>query len=65
MAVTVGVGLTVTVYVEVVPVQPLADGVIVIVPLIGALVPLVVVNDGTLPVPLAVNPMAVLLFAQL
>ena len=65
MAVTVGVGFTVTVYVEVVPVQLLAVGVIVIVPLIGADVPFVAVNDGTLPEPLAPKPIDVLLFVQL
>ena len=45
--------------------QLLADGVIVIVPLIMVLPELVVVNDGTLPVPLAPKPIAVLLLAQL
>jgi hypothetical protein len=62
--VTAGVGLTVTVYVLVVPVQLLAVGVIVIVPLIGAVVPLVAVKDDTLPDPLAAKPIAVLLFAH-
>ena len=46
------------------PVQLLAVGVIVIIPLIGDVVPLVAVNDGTLPDPLAANPIDVLLFAQ-
>ena len=35
-----------------------------IVPLIGDVVPLVAVNDGTLPDPLIPNPIAILLFAQ-
>ena len=38
--------------------------VIVIVPVIGAPVPLVAVNAGTLPVPLTPKPIAVLLFVQ-
>ena len=64
MAVTVGVGLTVIVYVLVVPEQLLANGVIVTIALIGELVPLVAVNDGTLPEPLAPKPTLVLLLAQ-
>ena len=64
IAVTVGVGLTVIVYVFVVPVQLLAVGVIVIVPLIIVLPELAVVNDGTLPDPLAPKPIAVLLLAH-
>jgi len=43
----------------------LADGIIVIVPLIGVLPELVVVKDGTLPEPLAPKPMDVLLLVQL
>jgi len=65
IAVTVGVGLTVIIKVEVVPVQLFADGVMVIVPLIGVLPELVVVNDGTLPDPLAASPIEVLLLVQL
>ena len=38
---------------------------IIIIPLIIVLPELVVVNDGTLPEPLAPNPIAVLLFVQL
>ena len=46
------------------PVHPFADGVTVIVALIGKIVAFVVVNEGTLPEPLAARPMAVLLFVQ-
>jgi hypothetical protein len=48
-----------------VPVQPLAEGVTVIVAVIGALVVLVAVNDAILPVPEAASPIAVLLLVQL
>ena len=48
-----------------VPAQPAADGVTVIVPVIGAVVVLVAVKLGILPIPLAANPIAVLLFVQL
>lgn len=61
VAVTVGFGFTVMVYVAVAPVQPLAAGVIVMTPLIGPLVEFVAVKEGILPVPLAPNPIAVLL----
>jgi len=47
-----------------VPVHPFAVGVTVIVALIGKIVAFVVVNEGTLPEPLAARPMAVLLFVQ-
>ena len=47
-----------------VPGQLSAVGVTVIVALIGELVVLVAVNDGTLPEPLAASPMAVLLFVH-
>lgn len=46
------------------PVHPFAVGVTVIVALIGKIVAFVVVNEGTLPEPLAARPMAVLLFVQ-
>ena len=46
------------------PVHPFAIGVTVIVALIGKIVAFVVVNEGTLPEPLAARPMAVLLFVQ-
>jgi hypothetical protein len=61
---TVAVGLTVIVYVLTVPVHPLAVGVIVIVAVIGDGVPLVAVNAGMSPKPLAASPTAVLLFVQ-
>ena len=48
----------------VVPEQLFAVGVIVIVALIGKLVPLVAVKDGTMSDPLAANPIEVLLFVQ-
>ena len=46
------------------PVHPFADGVTVIVALIGKTVALVAVKGGILPEPLAASPMAVLLFVQ-
>ena len=48
-----------------VPTQPAADGVTVMVALMGAPVALVAVKLAIFPVPLAANPMAVLLFVQL
>lgn len=62
--VTVGTGLTVMVYVAAVPAHPLAVGVTVITPVIGAVVVLVAVNEGTLPVPPAPSPIAVLLLVH-
>lgn len=62
--VTVGVGSTVMVYEEGVPVHPFAVGVTVMVPLMEAPVPLVPVNEGWFPVPLAPSPMAVLLLVH-
>ena len=47
-----------------VPVQPLADGVTVIVAVMGALVLLVAVNDAILPVPFAARPIEVVLFVH-
>jgi hypothetical protein len=47
-----------------VPVQPLAEGVIVMVAVIGAELAFVAVKAGTSPDPLAASPMAVLLFAH-
>jgi hypothetical protein len=47
-----------------VPVQPLAEGVMVMVAVIGPELALVAVNDGMFPDPLAARPMAVLLFVQ-
>lgn len=46
------------------PVQPFADGVIVMMAEIGIVIVFVAVNDGMLPVPLAASPIAVLLFVQ-
>ena len=45
--------------------QLFADGITVIVAVIGALVVFVAVNDGIFPLPLAAKPMEVLLFVQL
>jgi hypothetical protein len=47
-----------------VPGQPFAEGVMVMVAVIGADVAFVAVNEGISPDPLAANPMAVLLFVQ-
>ena len=65
MAVILGVGFTVIVYVELVPAQLLADGVIVMMPLMAVLPALVAVNTGIVFVPVAVRPMAALLLLQL
>jgi hypothetical protein len=61
---TVAVGLTVIVNVVGVPVHPFADGVTVIVEVIGDVEALVAVNTGMSPEPLAARPIAVLLFVQ-
>lgn len=58
-------GNTVIVKVLDAPVQPLADGVTVIVATNGAAVVLVTMNGAILPVPDAANPIAVLLLVQL
>jgi hypothetical protein len=63
--VTVGVGFTVIVNVCAKPVHPLAIGVTVIIPEIGAAPAFVPVNTGILPVPDAPSPIAALLFVQL
>ena len=47
-----------------VPVQLFAEGVTVIVPVIGKFPVLVAVNAGTFPFPFAPKPIAVLLFVQ-
>jgi len=65
IAFTVAVGFTVIVKLIGTPVQPAALGVTVIVAVIGADVALVAVKLAILPVPLAANPIAVLLFVQL
>lgn len=62
--VTVGVGLTVIVYVETGPTHVFAVGVTVTVPEIVKAVVLVAVNPGVLPEPLAPRPIAVLLLLQ-
>jgi hypothetical protein len=62
---TLGVGLTVMVNVCGAPGQPAADGVTVIVAITAALVILIAVNVGMLPVPVAAKPIDVLLFVQL
>lgn len=63
-AFTVGRGFIVMVNVVAGPVQPLNVGTTEIVLVIGALVALADVNAGKLPVPLAPNPIAVLLFVH-
>lgn len=63
--VTVGVGFTVMVYVDGVPVQPAELGVTVIVPLIGELPALVAVKVGMFPLPLAAKPIEVFELVQL
>jgi hypothetical protein len=62
---TFGVGFTVMVNVCGAPGHPAADGVTVIVAVIGAFVELVAVNDGIFPLPVAASPIEVLLFVQL
>ena len=62
---TFGVGLTVMVNDSGVPVQPNAEGVTVIVAVIGALLVFVAVNAAIFPVPFAANPTKTLLFVQL
>jgi hypothetical protein len=52
------------VYVVGVPVHPFADGVTVIVALIGDVVVFEAVNEGTSPEPLVARPIAVLLFVH-
>ena len=47
-----------------VPVHPFAVGVTVIVAVIGDVIALVAVKEGTLPEPFAARPIAVLLFVQ-
>lgn len=49
---------------EGVPVQLLADGVTVIVAIIGKLPAFVAVNEGTSPIPFVPKPIAVLLFVH-
>jgi hypothetical protein len=61
---TVAVGLTVMVNVVGVPVHPFADGVTVIVAVIGEFVAFAAVNEGMLPAPLAARPIELLLFVH-
>ena len=63
--VTVGVGLTVMEKETGAPGQPLIVGVTSIVALIATVVEFVAVNEAIFPVPLAANPIAVLVFVQL
>ena len=63
-AVTDGLGLTVIVKLEGVPAQPLTVGVTVTVLVIGVLPPLVEVNTGVEPLPLAPRPVPVLSLVQ-
>ena len=60
-----GDGLTVIVKEPGAPLHPFAEGVTVINAEIGFAVLLVAINDGIFPVPLAGNPIEVLLLAQL
>lgn len=64
-AFTVAFGFTVIVKLVVAPVQPLAVGVTVIVPLIAVIPALVAVKAAMFPVPLAARPIAVFEFVQL
>jgi hypothetical protein len=64
-ALNVGVGLTVTVNVWAVPVQPLAEGVTVTVATTGFVVAFSATNGAMLPEPLAPSPMVGRLFVQL
>ena len=64
IALSVAVGLTVTVKVVGVPVHPFAVGVTIIVAATGAVVAFVAVNEGMLSEPLAARPIAGLLFVQ-
>jgi hypothetical protein len=63
-AATAGVGLTMMVNAAAVPVQPLAEGVTVMLPVSGADVPLMPVKAAMLPKPDAPRPMEVLLLAH-
>jgi hypothetical protein len=63
-AVTFALGLTVIVNVIGAPVQPLADGVTVMVPLIAVAAALVAVKLGMFPLPLAARPIAGLELVQ-
>jgi hypothetical protein len=56
-ALTVGVGLTVIVNKNGVPIHPFANGITVIVAITGAVPALVAVKDGIFPVPFAASPM--------
>jgi hypothetical protein len=62
--VTLGVGLTVMVYVTGVPGHPAAVGVTVIVEVIGVVPALAEVNAGVFPAPLAPSPIAVFEFVH-
>jgi hypothetical protein len=64
LIVAVAVGFTVMVKVSTVPTHPLAVGVTEMLAVIGPFVPLVGVNAGIFPEPLAASPIAGLLFVQ-
>jgi hypothetical protein len=61
---TSGVGFTVIIKPCAIPGQLFADGITLIVAVIGALVKLIAVNDGIFPTPFAARPIAVLLLFQ-
>jgi hypothetical protein len=63
--VTLGIGLAVIVNVLMGPLQALATGVILTVLIIAAFPVFTIVNDGILPVPVAANPMLVMVLLQL
>jgi len=63
--VTLGIGLAVIVNVLMGPLQALATGVILTVLIIAAFPVFTTVNDGILPVPVAANPMLVMVLLQL
>ena len=63
--VTTGAGLIVITYTSATPAHVPAVGVTVMFAVIGVVPGFVAVNDGTLPVPLATNPILVFEFVQL
>ena len=65
MLLKTGVGLTVIVKLLAVPVQPLAEGVTVMVAVTGAVLLFTAVKSAMLPVPLPVRPIDVSLLVQL
>jgi hypothetical protein len=59
-----GVGFTVIVKLFAVPVQPFADGVVVMFATVGAVVMFRAIKDGIFPAPVPARPIAVLLLVQ-